>query len=368
MRINKWISRLVLLPVSKIYGLATFVRNKMFDFGILRQREFDVPVVVVGNIAAGGTGKTPHVEYLIDTLRHNYHIGVLSRGYKRRTKGFVMATQRSTPLDIGDEPYQIFHKFSSSIVVAVCENRVEGITELLRIDPKINLVILDDAFQHRYVKPTVSIVLTEFNRPVFEDHLLPYGNLREGRGALRRADMVIVTKCSESTKALDYTIFKAHLNLFPYQKLYFSRFLYGALKPVFPDQAEGVPPSLEWLTEDDMILTVAGIGNPRPFVRYVKHFRPKVRVNIFPDHHFFSKKDIELIEKRFMTMPGRSRFIVTTEKDAVRLANNPYFPHELKAITFYLPIKVDFMRQESDSFETAIRKLIRDKQSQTPGV
>lgn len=119
MRINKWISRLVLLPVSKIYGLATFVRNKMFDFGILRQREFDVPVVVVGNIAAGGTGKTPHVEYLIDTLRHNYHIGVLSRGYKRRTKGFVMATQRSTPLDIGDEPYQIFHKFSSSIVVAV---------------------------------------------------------------------------------------------------------------------------------------------------------------------------------------------------------------------------------------------------------
>ena len=252
--------------------------------------------------------------------------------------------------------------------VAVCENRVEGITELLRIDPKINLVILDDAFQHRYVKPTVSIVLTEFNRPVFEDHLLPYGNLREGRGALRRADMVIVTKCSESTKVLDYTIFKAHLNLFPYQKLYFSRFLYGALKPVFPDQAEGVPPSLEWLTEDDMILTVAGIGNPRPFVRYVKHFRPKVRVNIFPDHHFFSKKDIELIEKRFMTMPGRSRFIVTTEKDAVRLANNPYFPHELKAITFYLPIKVDFMRQESDSFETAIRKLIRDKQSQTPGV
>lgn len=173
MAANKIISNFILLPMSKLYGLGVGVRNIMFKWHILKQRKFDVPVIVIGNIAAGGTGKTPHTEYVINLLKYNYHIGMISRGYKRNTKGFVLATSRSTPLDIGDEPYQIFQKFGREVSVAVCENRCEGIEELLRIDPEINLIVLDDAFQHRYVKPTVSIVLTEFNRPIFMDRLLP---------------------------------------------------------------------------------------------------------------------------------------------------------------------------------------------------
>lgn len=358
---NIWLQRLVMLPLSKIYGSVVYMRNKMFDWGILRQREFDVPVIVVGNIAAGGTGKTPHVEYIVELLRHDYHIGVLSRGYNRFTKGFVMAGKRSSPVDIGDEPYQIYHKFDCSVVVAVCEDRVKGIEELLRIDPKINLIVLDDAFQHRYVKPSVSIVITEYNRPVFEDELLPYGNLRESKDALQRCDVVIVSKCNEKTKALDFTIFAANLDLSPYQKLFFTKMVYGTLKPVFPDCASPVAPSLEWLTTDDMILTVAGIGNPRPFVKHIKKLKPKVKVNIFPDHHNFTRKDMELLRARFQSLTGTNNYIITTEKDAVRLANNPYFPHELKAYTYYLPISVAMVRDSQSDFREALLKLLRAK-------
>lgn len=358
---NIWLQRLVMLPLSKIYGSVVYVRNKMFDWGILRQHEFDVPVIVVGNLAAGGTGKTPHVEFIVDMLRHDYHIGVLSRGYNRYTKGFVMAGRRSTPADIGDEPYQIYHKFDSSVVVAVCEDRVKGIEELLRIDPKINLIVLDDAFQHRYVKPAVSVVITEYNRPVFEDDLLPYGNLRESKDGLHRADIVVVSKCNDKTKALDFTIFTANLDLSPYQKLFFTKMQYGTLKPVFPDMASPVAPSLEWLTADDMILTIAGIGNPRPFVKYIKRMKPKVRVNIFPDHHNFTRKDMDLIRERFNSLSGVNNYIITTEKDAVRLANNPYFPHEIKPYVYYLPISVGMVRDTQADVREALVKMIKSK-------
>lgn len=174
---NRLLSALLLYPVSRLYGLGVAVRNKLFEQGILKQQEFSVPVVVVGNIAMGGTGKTPHVEYIVEALMEKYNIGVLSRGYKRSTKGFVLASPQSRPEDIGDESYQIYRKFGPEITVAVCEKRVDGINRMLEINPKINLILLDDAFQHRYVKPSVSIVLTEHNRPVFKDSLLPYGLL-----------------------------------------------------------------------------------------------------------------------------------------------------------------------------------------------
>lgn len=218
---NKIISNLILLPLSKLYGLGIAVRNLMFKWHILKQKEFQVPVIVVGNISAGGTGKTPHTEYIITLLQYKYHIGMLSRGYKRSTKGFVLATRRSTPLDIGDEPYQIYQKFGRDITVAVCEDRCHGIEEMLRLDPRINLIVLDDAFQHRYVKPTLSIVLTEFNNPVFYDKLLPLGRLREPQSAIYRADMVIVTKCPDQLNPLEYRIFKNNLKLFPFQKFFF---------------------------------------------------------------------------------------------------------------------------------------------------
>lgn len=361
MSVKNHIKSIALTPLSWIYGCVTSVRNRLFDWGALSQHVFDVPVVVVGNISVGGTGKTPHVEYIVSAMRHSYNIGVVSRGYKRETKGFVLATRHTSPLDIGDEPYQIYQKFGGEVAVAVCENRVAGITELLRIDPKINLVVLDDAFQHRFVKPTVSVVITEYERPVFADRLLPLGRLRESASALHRADIVVVSKCPPDIKAVEFTIFERNLDLFPYQKSFFSTFDYGSLRPVFPDQAPAVAPSLDWLTPSDMLLTVAGIGNPKPFVKYVKSFKSRVWVNLFPDHHYFTKKDMALILSRFNAMKGASKFAVTTEKDAVRMAGCPYFPHKLKPYIYYLPLKVRFLRNEGDAFESALNKLITSR-------
>lgn len=347
----------MLLPLSKIYGFAVGVRNLMFKWHILKQREFPVPVVVVGNISAGGTGKTPHTEYVIDLLRYKYHIGMLSRGYKRKTKGFVLATSRSTPLDIGDEPYQIYQKFGRDISVAVCEDRCTGIEELLRLDQRINLIVLDDAFQHRYVKPTVSIVLTEFNNPVFFDKLLPLGRLREPAKAIYRADMVVVTKCPPQLKAIEYRIFKNNLKLFPYQKLFFSRFNYTSLRPLFPDIRKDAP-HMSWLGPDDTVLVLSGIANPKPLVRYLKGFKATIKVKVFPDHHNFNRKDLDAITKRFNELEGKQKIIVTTEKDAVRLINNPYFPHQLKPYIFYQPVDVTFDPMNVDSFDLELQKML----------
>ncbi len=357
MRRNKILSALVLLPLSKIYGIVTAVRNRMFDLGILKQHEFDVPVVVIGNLAIGGTGKTPHTEYIIDILRYKYHIGVLSRGYKRQTKGFVLATKHTSPCDIGDEPYQIYQKYGNDITVAVCENRCAGIEEMLRRDNNINLILLDDAFQHRYVKPKVSVVLTEFNRPIFHDKLLPLGRLRESRYALNRTDIVIVTKCPDNAKPMDYRIYKNNLNLYPYQKLFFSRYNYGHLVPVFPDKASNIPYP-EWMTEADSVLLVTGIANPRPLIKHLRQYRPKVKLKLFPDHHDFSKADINEILSLYKSISGKHKYIITTEKDAVRLNNNPHFPKELMDVTFYMPIKVQFLSESSDIFIDSLEKLI----------
>ena len=354
---NKIISNLVLYPLSKLYGFGVGMRNLMFKWHILKQREFDVPVVVVGNIGVGGTGKTPHTEYIIDLLRYKYRIGVLSRGYKRHTKGFILATKRSTPLDIGDEPYQIYQKFGDDVTVAVCEDRCAGIDEMLRLDPRINLIVLDDAFQHRYVKPTVSIVLTEFNNPVFFDKLLPLGRLREPVSAVYRADMVVVTKCPEQLKALEYRIFKNNLKLFPFQKLFFSRFCYSPLHPLFPDSTVEIP-RLEWLTTNDTLLVLSGIANPKPLIRHLKHFPAKVKVKLFPDHHNFTRRDLDAIVRRFNELEGERKYIVTTEKDAVRLVNNPYFPHELKKYIFFQPIEVKFDPLNTERFDIELQKML----------
>ncbi|MDE6286951.1 MAG: tetraacyldisaccharide 4'-kinase, partial [Muribaculaceae bacterium] len=359
MTFKSFIRHTILLPCSKLYGAVVYMRNKLFDWKILRSHSFGVPVVVVGNIAVGGTGKTPHVEFILNTMRNTNHVAYLSRGYKRRTKGFVMATSKSTPRDIGDEAYQVYHKFGGDVVVAVCEDRVSGIRELLNIDPGINMVVLDDAFQHRYVKPTAAVVITEYNRPVYEDKLLPYGRLRESVRALNRADIVVVSKCPARLKPMDYRIFSNNINLFPYQTLFFSKLAYKPLQPLFPDAVARIP-YLDWLGPSDTVLAVAGIGNPKPFVRFLKSFSFKVKVNVFADHHNYSRKDMEMLRDRFEKMRGENKIIVTTEKDAVRMSCNPYFPHELKAVTFYLPIEVEFVPGVggTDAFAETLRQVI----------
>ncbi len=357
---NKLLSYLVLLPISKVYGAVMTVRNKLFDMGILKQHTFKVPTVVVGNISMGGTGKTPHTEYIIEALRTRYKMGVLSRGYRRATKGFIQASRRSRPEDIGDEPYQIYQKYSSDVDVAVCEDRVEGINRMLELDGDIDLIVLDDAFQHRYVKPSVSIVLMEFNRPPFFDKMLPYGRLREDISALNRVDMVVVTKCPEEMKPMEVRIFKENLNLFAYQKLYFSRYAYGHLVPVFPESARFIP-RLDDLTQQDALLVLTGVANPRPFVRHLRHYGARIKIKRFTDHHSFSHADMEAILKKYQSINAQRTYIVTTEKDAVRLANNPYFPPELKPLIYYIPIHVEFIpdRHESDPFDVALLNAIK---------
>lgn len=359
---NDTLKKALLLPLSKVYGSVTAMRNRMFEWGMLKQHSFDVPVIAVGNLAVGGTGKTPHVEYLVAALRDKYNIAVLSRGYRRSTKGFVQATPHSTPRDIGDEAYQVYHKFGRKIMVVVCEDRVEAIKRIKDINPDINLVILDDGFQHRYVKPLLSIVLTDYSCPYYEDKMLPYGRLRESPKAISRADVVVVTKCPEGARPIDFRMVTKKLGLIPEQRLFFSRIGYDNLRPIFSSSVRKTP-TLDTLDEDDAILVVAGIGNPRPFVKYIKSFKPRVKVNIFSDHHEFSRRDLELIKNRFDSLNGRRRIIVTTEKDAVRLLNNPYFPPELRQHIFYQPICVEFMRTDSLTLAETIAKLIAVRQS-----
>ena len=356
---------LLLKPLSVAYGAVTGTRNKMFDFGILSQRRFDIPVLVVGNIAVGGTGKTPHTEYLVDLLRYRFHIAVLSRGYNRKTRGFVLATDKTGPREIGDEPYQIYRKFGKDITVAVCEDRCKGIDELRAIDPSINLIILDDAFQHRYVKPTVAMVLTEHSRPVYNDAVMPAGHLRESANSIQRADIVVVTKCPAEMRPMDYRLFVKRLNLQPWQKLYFTKYVYGQLRPLFPSEAIQTP-FFNALSESDTILALAGVANPRPFIRHLRSYRAKVRALLFSDHHNFTTDDIALISQRLSEMPDpKSAFVVTTEKDAMRLSAIKEMPPELRSRIFYLPIKVSFIPNPasensagSDDFENSLIQLL----------
>ena len=348
----------ILKPLSWIYGAVTGIRNWLFDHKVLPVVEYDVPIVSVGNLTVGGTGKTPHVEYIVGMLSVSYNIAVLSRGYKRKTKGFLLANSNSTPDSIGDEPLQIFQKYGHRAKVAVCENRRKGIEELLRQFPDIQLIVLDDAYQHRYVKPKVSVLLMDYHRPIYEDHLLPLGRLRESASQTTRADMMIVTKCPENLSPLDYRLISNKLDLMAYQKIYFSSYTYGGLLPVFPDD-KPYNVTLGSLTEKDTVLLVTGIANPRGFVRYFKKYPFKVVVSHFPDHHDFTREDLQKINERFISMKGERKILVTTEKDAVRLAYNPYFPSKLKKSAFFLPIAVKMSAASGeDAFITDLQKNI----------
>lgn len=336
-----------LTPLSWIYGAVTAVRNWLFDSKVFKEEEFKIPIIGVGNLTVGGTGKTPHVEYIVDNLSICYKVAVLSRGYKRKTKGFVLASKNSTPDMIGDEPFQIYQKFDGKVEVAVCENRRKGIVELMRLFPELQVIVLDDSFQHRWVKPKVTVMLTDYNRPFYRDHLLPLGRLRESAVQVNRADMVVVTKCPDDLMPINFRIAAKDLDLMKFQKLFFSRYEYEQLKPVFADDAP-YHANLTSLTAEDSVLLLTGIAHPRYFVRHFRNFPFKVKVDHFPDHHNFTRNDINEITERFKNLTGERKIIVTTEKDAVRLMHNPYFPKKLKPFTFYLPIKVKMINVIDD--------------------
>lgn len=360
------LASVVLFPLSLLYGLGVGIRNLLFDKGIYKQQSFNIPVISVGNLTVGGAGKTPHTEYVINALTGEYRIGMLSRGYRRKTKGFVLASANSRPEDIGDEPYQIYRKFEKKgVMVAVCEKRVKGIRRMLELDPSLNLIVLDDAFQHRYVKPKVSIVLTEHSNPVYNDSLLPLGRLREPVKSMNRADIVVLTKCPEDMKPVDYRLFKETFDLFPYQHLLFSKYIYLPLVPLFPEALKGSKvPELCQMGAANTVLAVAGVANPRPFIRYLRKFGIKVKVMIFNDHHNFNHSDMIAIQKKFASIKSSEKYLITTEKDAVRLSNNPYFPPNMRACSFYLPISVEFVPHDGDSLASVLKQILRKSPGQ----
>lgn len=361
--IHKW-----LYPVSWLYGAAVIMRNKLFDWGLLKSKSFDIPVICVGNLSVGGTGKTPHTEYLIKLLQDNYRVAVLSRGYKRHTQGYVLATPQSTARAIGDEPYQMYTKFPS-VTLAVDENRCHGIEQLLALkEPAIDVVLLDDAFQHRYVKPGLSILLTDYHRLFCDDTLLPAGRLREPASGKNRAQIIIVTKCPQDIKPIDYNIITKRLNLYPYQQLFFSTFRYGNLRPVFRQEvkeanantasaSKEIPLSSLMATE---VLLVTGIASPAPIMEKLTDCAKQIETLSFSDHHDFSNKDMQQIKERFNRLTAEKRLIITTEKDATRLVSHPDLDEELKPFIYALPIEIEILQNQQDKFNQHIIDYVRE--------
>lgn len=357
-KINKW-----LYPASWLYGAVVKTRNKLFDWGVLRSKSFDIPIICIGNLAVGGTGKTPHTEYLIKLLQKEYNVAVLSRGYKRQTKGYVLATPDSNARSIGDEPYQIYQKFPD-ITLGVDEDRCHGIEKLLRRKkPPTQVILLDDAYQHRYVKAGLTILLTDYNRLFCDDALLPAGRLREQKSGKYRAQIILVTKCPSDIKPIDYNIIAKRLDLYPYQKLYFSAFKYGNLQPVFPHQSADLEKpkeqALASLTGKSIVL-VTGIVSPQPLMEELKKRTSQVELLAFDDHHAFTKQDFMQIQMCFNQQPPGNRLIVTTEKDAARLIHHPDFQEELKPFVYALPITIKILQNQQDNFNQNIFDYVRE--------
>ncbi len=344
----------LLIPLSFLYGIVVWIRNFLFDCGILSIKQYPIPIISIGNLAVGGTGKTPHTEYLIQLLKDKYRIAVLSRGYKRKTKGFLLATSKSKSIDIGDEPYQIKNKYPD-ILVAVDANRRRGIQNLLSlpIERRPEVILMDDAYQHRYVQPSLSIVLSDFHRPFYMDKLLPAGRLRESANNIDRANIVIVTKCESSIKPIDFRIIENNMQLKAHQLLYFTSLVYGQIRPVFPASIQNIN-QINFKNKE--ILLIAGIANPEPFINEAKQLSSQIQTVIFPDHHLFSKSDFKKLDTTYQQMNPSNRIILTTEKDAARLKDNPFMPENWKSSLYYLPISIQF--RNSENFEETIKKHI----------
>ncbi|WP_298074229.1 tetraacyldisaccharide 4'-kinase [uncultured Bacteroides sp.] len=348
-----------LLPLSWMYGGGVWFRNKLFDWKILPSKSFDVPVICIGNLTAGGTGKTPHTEYLIRLLQQaGLNVAVLSRGYKRKSKGYILADAHSNAARIGDEPYQMKEKFPQARI-AVDADRCHGIGRLLELDnPRPDVILLDDAFQHRYVQAGLNILLTDYNRLFTEDCLLPAGRLRESASGKTRAQIVIVTKCPQDIKPIDLNITGKRLNLYPYQQLYFTRIRYGMPAAVFP-QAVSDRPLPKILNGEEHVLLVTGIASPQPLAEEVKLHARTLRQLSFSDHHDFSRKDMKLIEREFSQMEGRRRLILTTEKDAARLKAHPALSEDLKPYIYAIPIEVEILLNQQEFFNQKIIGYVR---------
>jgi len=318
--------RFLLFPIVPIYYLVTWCRNKLFDLGIKASKSYDFPTICVGNLSAGGTGKTPMVEYLIRLLKDNYSLATLSRGYGRRTKGYVLASKDSSSETIGDEPFQFYNKFNDSIRVSVDENRQNGISNLRALAKQPNLIILDDAFQHRKVSAKLNILLTTYSNLYYKDIVLPTGNLREPREGAKRAQIIVVTKCPNNLTHNEKLNIKNRLKTKEHQNVFFSAISYAG-------KVVGLSQNIV-LSDLKEFTLVTGIANAKPLVNFLKSKGLKFNHLEYGDHHNFSKKEIEIISKK--------ELVITTEKDYVRLITEETLINKL----YYLPIEIVIDRQE----------------------
>jgi len=342
--------RWFLYPFSLLYGLVVAIRNWCYDGGILKSRKFKIPVISVGNLDVGGAGKSPMTEYLVRLLKDHYKLATLSRGYGRKTKGFLTVTADSTAEQVGDEPLQFKHKFPD-ITVVVCEKRVEGIKELTHTH---NLVLMDDAYQHRAVKPGLSVLLFDYNR-INEPHLLlPAGNLREPFSGRWRADIIVVSKCPEQLSVEVQNQIIQRIDPMPYQSLFFTSIVYLPLQDLGGNKSNVV------LDNDTMVFLLTGIANSRPLVQYIKKYTSKLAHHNYPDHHRFSLKNISKLADEFAACTAQKKVILTTEKDAKRLVEHELLPFIQSLPVLVIPIGIRFLNNEAQQFDQLVTQYVRE--------
>ena len=346
-----------LIPLSWLYGLGVDVRNTLFDMRVLPSVSYNIPIINVGNITVGGTGKTPHVEYLIRLLSGRYRVAVLSRGYKRKTSGYLLSSPSSKMEEIGDEPWQIKQKFPD-VYVAVDANRRRGIERLMTDEATkdVEVILLDDAYQHRYVKAGYNILLVDYHRIISDDRLLPAGRLRERASSSRRATTVIVTKCPQHINAMGFRVILSALNIKPYQQLFFTTFTYGTMRQLWGDGTLE-PDTLR--KDNTHVLLLTGIGNPQQMEQDMRRFVQHITPLAFPDHHYYTRRDAEAIQQALLAQP-KPHIIITTEKDASRLLHLQGLCEEVKQNTYVLPIEVSIMRDEKDKFDKTIIDYVQE--------
>ena len=329
MKVIRW----VLLPFAIIYNVVVWVRNKLYESGVFQSYEVEIPSIVVGNLSAGGTGKTPHTELLARVLHQEFFTAILSRGYGRKTKGFIMADEGLTASDLGDEPYQFHEKFEE-VMIAVDEKRERGIKMLMQQIPQPDVILLDDAFQHRKIKAGLYILLTSFSCPYYSDFPLPTGNLRDNKSQSKRADIIIVTKCPPFLSEEKKKRITERINPLPHQQVLFSSIHYASPKSVFGQR------DFEDYSE---AVVVTGIANPAPFISELEGKFDKIIHKKFPDHHSFTRSDIRSVVKSFDNLKSNNKCILTTEKDAMRLKDH-LEKNKLESLPiFYIPIEIQLL-------------------------
>ena len=341
--------RYLLLPITWMYGAIIWLRNKLYDKNILKSSAFNFPIICVGNLATGGTGKTPMTEYLIRLLKNDFKTATLSRGYKRKTIGFAIADEDTTALEIGDEPMQFHQKFAD-VTIAVGEERIVAIPQLLHQKPETQVIILDDAFQHRQVKAGLNIILTDYANLYTRDFILPAGDLRDVRSSSKRADVIIVTKCKADLSETEKNAIIAEINPVENQTVYFTTIVYS--KPYHLFTKEEID-----IKHDYGILLVCGIANPKPLKEHLTKHADTYEMLRYADHHIFHSNDLKDIKQQFDKIFLEKKVVLTTEKDAVRLEK---FEKELSDFPIYVvPIQHEFLFNEAESFNAAVTNFIK---------